>query len=77
MKEKGNRLWEKITRETYIRLDSPKKYSLRKECLIWHLKGKKSGLRFPGGAVDKNLPDNTGDTGSSPGPGRSHMLWKN
>ena len=29
---------------------------------------------FPGGAVDKNLPANTGDTGSIPGPGRSHML---
>ena len=29
---------------------------------------------FPGGAVVKNLPANAGDTGSSPGPGRSHML---
>ena len=28
---------------------------------------------FPGGAVVKNLPANEGDTGSSPGPGRSHM----
>ena len=28
---------------------------------------------FPGGAVVKNLPANAGDTGSSPGPGRSHM----
>ena len=25
---------------------------------------------FPGGAVDKNLPANAGDTGSVPGPGR-------
>ena len=25
---------------------------------------------FPGGAVVKNLTANTGDTGSSPGPGR-------
>ena len=30
---------------------------------------------FPGGAVVKNLPVNAGYTGSSPGPGRSHMLW--
>ena len=30
---------------------------------------------FPGGAVVKNPPANTGDTGSSPGPGRSHMPW--
>ena len=30
-------------------------------------------LDFPGGAVVKNPPANAGDTGSSPGPGRSHM----
>ena len=29
---------------------------------------------FPGGIVVKNPPGNTGDTGSSPGPERSHML---
>ena len=28
---------------------------------------------FPGGTVVKNPPANAGDTGSSPGPGRSHM----
>ena len=28
---------------------------------------------FPGGAVVKNPPANSGDMGSSPGPGRSHM----
>ena len=32
---------------------------------------------FPGGAEVKNLPANAGDTGSSPGPGRSHMPWSN
>ena len=32
---------------------------------------------FPGGAVVKNLPANAGDTGSSPGPGRSHMPQSN
>ena len=32
---------------------------------------------FPGGAVIENLPANAGDTGSSPGPGRSHMLRSN
>ena len=32
---------------------------------------------FPGGAVVENLPANAGDTGSSPGPGRSHMPWSN
>ena len=28
---------------------------------------------FPGGTVVKNPPANAGGTGSSPGPGRSHM----
>ena len=29
---------------------------------------------FPGGTVVKNPPANAGDMGSSPGPGRYHML---
>ena len=32
---------------------------------------------FLGGTVVKNPPANAGDTGSSPGPGRSHMPWSN
>ena len=32
---------------------------------------------FPGGTVVKNPPANAGDTGSSPGPGRSHMPQSN
>ena len=32
---------------------------------------------FPGGAVVENLPANAGDTGSSPGLGRSRMLRSN
>ena len=32
---------------------------------------------FPGGAVVKNPPAKAGDTGSSPGPGRSHVPWSN
>ena len=37
----------------------------------------KSRWDFPGGAVVKNLPASTGDTGSSPGPGRSHVPRSN
>ena len=38
----------------------------------------KNGQRnFPGGTVIKNPPANAGDVGSSPGPGRSHMLRSN
>ena len=32
---------------------------------------------FPGGAVVKNPPANAGDTGASPGLGRSHMPRSN
>ena len=32
---------------------------------------------FPGGAVVEKLPANAGDTGSSPGLGRSHMPRSN
>ena len=32
---------------------------------------------FPGGTVVKNPPANVGDTGLSPGPGRSHMPRSN
>ena len=32
---------------------------------------------FTGGAVVENLPASAGDMGSSPGPGRSHMLRNN
>ena len=32
---------------------------------------------FPGGTVIKNLPANVGNTGPSPGPGRSHMPQSN
>ena len=34
---------------------------------------KESAGGFPGGTVVDNLPANAGDTGSSPGLGRSHM----
>ena len=32
---------------------------------------------FHGYAVVKNPPANAGDTGSIPGPGRSHVPWSN
>ena len=48
-------------------------------CIFYHNKKKKKEKRnsstadFPGGTVVKNPPANSGDMGSSPGPGRSHM----
>ena len=38
---------------------------------------KKLKQDFPGGAVVKNPAANVGDTGSIPGPGRSHMPRSN
>ena len=38
---------------------------------------KDMSVGFPGGSVVKNPPANAGDTGSSPGPGRSHMPRSN
>ena len=38
---------------------------------------KKANRVFLGGTVVKNPAANAGDTGSSPGPGRSHMPWSN
>lgn len=32
---------------------------------------------LPGGTVDKNLPANSGDMASVPGPGRFHILRSN
>ena len=40
-------------------------------------KQKKTIQDFRGGAVVKNLPADARDTGSNPGPGRSHMPRSN
>ena len=41
------------------------------------LRLKNKNRDFPRGTVVKNLPGNAGDTGSSPGLGRSHLLRSN
>ena len=50
-------------------------YAKLRSCLISCFKNKL--LDFTSGAVVKNPPANSGDTGSSPGLGRPHMLWSN
>ena len=45
------------------------------KCVFYFYLKTKGG--FPGGAVVESLPANAGDTGSSPGLGRSHMPWSN
>ena len=44
---------------------------------IWNYSIKLGWRGFPGGAVVENPPANAGDTGSSPGLGRSHMPRSN
>ena len=52
----------------------PRQYRLLSHFRDVHRKFEKLTHRdFPGGRVVKNPPANTGDMGSSPGPGRSHM----
>ena len=48
-----------------------------KAASLWDSTFKNELQDFPGGAVVKNPPANAGDTGWSPGPGRSHMRWSN
>ena len=43
----------------------------------WDVRNIHAPWDFPGGAVVKNPPANAGDTGLSPGPGRSHMPRSN
>ena len=44
---------------------------------IFYVVLKSSSGDFPGGTVVKNPPADAGDTGSSPGLGRSHMPQSN
>ena len=53
-----------------------KKFRIYPETVCLYLKRIK-GEGFPGGTVVKNPPASAGDTGSSPGPGRSHMPRSN
>ena len=46
------------------------------KCSPYSVKNRAIG-GFPGGAVVENPPANAGDTGSSPGLGRSHMPRSN
>ena len=54
-----------------------KNSSRRAGTLIWLQKLNKYIFSAPGGAVDRNLPVNAGDTGLIPGLGRVHMPQSN
>ena len=58
----------------YIREDSLLYSGLLTQMLI---SSKTPSQGFPDGTVVKNPPANAGNTGSSPGPGRSHVPRSN
>ena len=55
----------------------PQRILTRKKWLDQDCVLRNTSRGFPGGAVVENLPANAGDTGSSPGLGRSHMPRSN
>ena len=66
---------------TFLYINDEKSEREIKETLPFTTATKKNKIPrnrgFPGGAVVENLPANAGDTGSSPGLGRSHMPRSN
>ena len=67
-------MYKKITNKNILYKKINKiKFKKRKKGTVRLHRLKKKKRDFPGGTVVKNLPANAGDTGSIPGPGRSHM----
>ena len=75
------------TKTTTDKINETKSWNARISCYLCKsinvihyinkLKNKNHMISFPGGAVVENLPAKAGDTGSSPGLGRSHMPRSN
>ena len=65
-------IWEQVG-EPYLDVTN----ALEDDGKFFNVKEKQYNRDFPGGTVVENLPASAGDTGSSPGPGRSHMLQSN
>ena len=79
-----NRPIPKKTKPRFTRIDTRGRESLETLIVVRHGLSSfqensniKTGQGFPGDTVVKNLPANARDTGSCPGPGRSHMLRSN
>ena len=64
--------------ETHIKYKGTYKLKVNEGRQIYHGNtNQKKAEGFPGGTVVESLPANAGDTGSSPGLGRSHMSRSN
>ena len=59
--------WEEVLEATQPTVEGGAGLPMLSRPLVEEIQG------FPGGSVVENLPANAGDTGSSPGLGRSHM----
>ena len=73
--QKKKRITRKIKNKD-VKKCNPKLFTVRFNSIIYFNKYIQN-RDFPGGTVVKNPPANAGDTGSIPGPGRSHMPWSN
>ena len=62
---------------THTQTDKKQTVNEKPKAIMAKISPKFGGRDFPGGAVFKNPPANSGDTGSSPGPGRSHVPRSN
>ena len=74
-RETWGQRWEKHTLLKFVQ-SAHINYSRNRQ--TWRTGGLKNELEdFPSGTVVKNPPANAVDTGSSPGPGKSHMPRSN
>ena len=69
---------EKITNKRKIILEMKAKLEgIQEQVNTINYTVRKTKWGFPGGTVVRNPPANSGDAGSSSGPGRSHMPRSN
>ena len=73
----GGQEYEEKPQQSYANKQAVGNEGIQERGMLWKpnetVFQESSDRGFPGGAVVKNPPASAGDTGSSPGPGGSHM----